>query len=250
MKSNQNHINPPLKKDLLDLPHCPYKYSVHPTVLTRKEYDALVHKDPITIYTILERDGSMVQCLGDVQLSRGTSIPQFVMGLEGNVYTIYQLTGVNGSTRVDPIHSYSDINSAIKELSRLRNVGSNEEVAYKIYLTLASYIEKIHGIHETITLLIAQMGYRDDPSLQYLNERAIAYGTKLTDRDLPLMFRNDIRAGMLREHSFLGTLYANIYDVFILYDFFKGDKYKDVAEDELDLADVVSNILACQYKCG
>ena len=259
MGPNQKHLTSPLsvKELTADCTQCPNFYEFE--VVSRKEYDALIHHDPTTIYFVLEVSGRTTTYLGDLLIGDSEQTPQYTIALlaDGS-YGVYSVTGKQGSLSMSMLYKYTDPNDAIKELTNLKNVGNASELAHKLYITIAAYISKIHGINETILLILSQLGYRDHPSMQYLSERAISYGVKSTDRDLPALYRNDLRAdsGMFRtelhmafeENRMLIDLYADIYDVFVAFDFFKGREYQDVAEDELDLAEPVRQIMACVNK--
>lgn len=243
MQSSDNHINSPMKRVDIDLNEVPQPSTQY---VTQDFYDLMGTHDPGTLYVIIDSKDTRIY-MGDWLLPSETrsSAPKYFIGItEDGKYGVYEaLWGSDGRAYIIYKARYDDPQTALKMLDQYKNSGSSDELSLKIHVVLGSYITRENGINETILNIIALMGFRDHQYLQYLIERSIYYGVNPTDRDLPPIMRANLR----KENGSpsLVKLYADIYDVFVLYDFFKAVKYKDIEVDQMDLSEPIQRIISC-----
>lgn len=256
MITNNNYISAPMRSVDFDL-----RYTSEPgprqhffRYLEQDFYDAMTTHDLNTIYICRNDEDDYNIYLGDQLLKHETvSItgPKFVVGLDDKlnfvVYSQVYDTFTN-CIRLEEICRFDNPDDAIEKLYYYNRVGDYTDEALKAYIAIVTYIKKEIGINEVIISMIANIGnYRDDPRLQYLNERAIAYGVTPGSRDLSTRLKGELRKKLINNDDIF-TLYADIYDVFVMYDFFTDLKKYDVdkfGDDGLDLAEPVKRILAC-----
>lgn len=215
--------------------------------VTREWYDLKQTHDIHTAYVITDAEpGHPEVYIGDIKVSSEDKAPEYLLGInEHNEYVIYQhiKNYSNILPAIIPIKRFCSAQDAINALRSYKRIGSPKRVGLMIHNALASYIRKEAGIHETIVAIIAGNGYREDPRLQQLNERALAFGNKSMDRDLPFIMRQMLHNIANKNELTLFPWYSKIYDIFVMYDFFKDKKYTDVLPEEMDLCEPISHIL-------
>lgn len=251
MVGNNNHIDNPLHRIDIDLGRTkelpPGEHYFKR--LDQDFYDMMQQHDLNTIYICRKEDDSYNMYLGDQLLQHRVlepSEPKYLMGInEHNEYVIYvQAYDIfTNGLRLEEVCKYSNPNDAVAKLHEYKHYGDHTNESLKIYQCLAAYIQKQLGINEAITHILAFNGYQNDAGLQYLNERALSYGVKSSDRDLPIRLKADLRLDLYHYGSIV-TKYADIYDVFVLYNYFTDKKYVDAAEDEIDLDEPISRIIS------
>jgi len=215
--------------------------------VTREWYDLKQTHDPSVTYVIKDaKPGHPEVYIGDRKVNTEDKAPEYLLGINSNnEYVIYM-----------HIHNYSDIlpaiipikrfvsaQSAIDALRSYKRVGTPQRIGLLIHNALATYIRKEAGIHETIMAIIAGNGYRDDPRLQQLNERAISFGYHTGSRDIPAMMRQMLHNLANKNELTLWSWYSKIYDIFVLYEFFVDKKYTEPLPEELELSEPISYII-------
>ena len=237
MQCNDNHINSPLRKIQIDVDKIKPLMTEY---VTREFYDKMEQHDPGTVYIITDESPVRVY-QGDVLIPLSNSYkPKYFMTItDDGEYAVYEaLWQEDGSAYLYEIERYDDPQKALNSIKNYQSFGPKDSLYNMIYITLMEYISKENGLNETIIHIMAQMGYRDDIRLQNIIDAYTSFGGKMIDRDVPLLFANWIKAK--RDPATLTKLYADIYEVFLLYDFFKGKTYKSK-----DLEEPVQRIVAC-----
>lgn len=215
--------------------------------ITQEYYDLKQTHDIHTTYIITDaQEGHPRAYIGDICITEDDIAPEYLIGInDNNEYVIYQHIK-NYSyilPALIPIKRFCSAQDAINALRSYKRVGNPKRVGLMIHNALASYIRKEAGIHETIVSIIAGNGYRDDPRLQQLNERALSFGCKYKDRDIPYIMRQMLHNIANKNELTLFPWYSGIYDIFVMYDFFKDKKYTDPLPEELDLHEEIGHIM-------
>lgn len=215
--------------------------------VTREWYDLKQTHDIHTTYVITDAEEGHPQVyIGDINVIEEDTAPEYLIGVnDQNEYVIYQhiKNYSNIIPALIPIKRFSSAQDAINALRSYKRVGSPKRVALMIHNALVSYIHKEAGIHETIVAIIAGNGYREDPRLQQLNERALAFGCRYKDRDIPFIMRQMLHNIANKNELTLFPWYSGIYDIFVMYDFFQDKKYTDPIPEELDLHEEIAHIM-------
>lgn len=246
MKSTDNHINSPMSKIELDIPVENIRHEFR--YLDQDFYDLIPH-DLNTIYICRQENEKCYNVYRGNTLikkhqQKDLSEPDFVMGVNSyNEFIIYMTAYdvYTNSNRLEEIFRFNNPDDAIAALMRVNHVGNYTDQSLSIYNILTSYIEKEISIHEAIMGLVSMIIDKNTPGLQYLNERAMRYGVKSSDRDLPKLMKRDLRKTRSDLESYT-TLYADLYDVFVLYNFFSDIDIDKVAREDMDLAKPVQSI--------
>ena len=248
MLSTDNNINNATKVFQVDLSRQWDAFNPNRVeYVTREWYDLKQTHDIHTTYVITDAPKGHPQVyVGDICVNTEDLAPEYLIGInEHNEYVIYQhiKNYSNILPPLIPIKRFTSAQDAINALRSYKRVGSPNRIGLMIHNALASYIRKEAGIHETIVSIIAGNGYRDDPRLQQLNERALAFGCKYKDRDVPPIMRQMLHNIANKNELTLFPWYSGIYDVFVRYDFFIDKKYTDPMPEELDLHEEIGYIM-------
>ena len=238
MKSMDNHINNPMETKWIDPTSFTKSNEVH--YITQEQYDMMGSRNPEVVFVIIDSPEDRIY-LGDYEIPKPVHSRQYLMAFSDHrkMYQIY-LNLISGHRdNLVPVAEYDNVNDALKALHAYQSVGYHTKMAYNIHQSITNYIDEVYGINEAIIGIIAAAGYRDDPRLQYLNEEAIHYGVTNKDRDLPQYYRAALHNLKTTKPDAVISVYSDIYDVFIKYNFFK---------DIEDLANPVNDVIACINK--
>lgn len=248
MLSTDNNINNALRVTEIDLTRQWDAFSPNRVeYVTQEWYDLKQTHDMHTTYVITDGTKKRPRVyIGDILVTNDDTAPEYLMGInDHNEYVIYEYIK-DYSVIVPiliPIKRFDTAQAALDALAAYKRVGSPSQFALMVHNALASYIVKEAGIHETIVAIIAANGYREDPRLQQLNEKALAFGCRYKDRDIPFIMRQMLHNIANKNEITLWPFYSGIYDIFVMYDFFKDSKYTKVTPEELDLHEEIDRII-------
>ena len=256
MKSTDNNLYNHLKVTEIDIRNTIDAFPNSKIFRCDKDYyDAMQQHDPRTTYIVKFKDGVTRCFIGDMPIEKVSRRPKYVMSITDNCeYQIFinlaDTKSYDSQSILIPLVRYDDPQKAINALHAYRKVGSSEKISLEIFIALGSYISKENGINELLINLIGNLGYRDDPRLQYLNELAVTYGVESSTRDLSPTYRTMLHNIANKKADTLVPLYSAFYDVIVKYDFFKGKKYSLARREveELDLSEEVNDIYNAYMK--
>jgi hypothetical protein len=240
MRNHLDHsINHPMIVDELNIypPHLPKV-----ELLRQESYNLIPLKDSTVIYIIT--DSIDDRCyLGEKLIKNNSTERMYLLGPADTYgeYSLYLNIKLRSLNKLIEICKYNNPQQAIDALNLFNKVGSHNDTALQLYNILLRYIDREIGINDTIIGIISLFGYRDDIRLQELIGTVHTYGDiNSNDLELILQLREDLPR--LSKHSILFKYYHKLYDMIILYDFFKGNKYQHPKDDIIDLSDVIKII--------
>lgn len=207
--------------------------------VTQEWYDLLQTKDPHTIYIILNAKDRRVYH-GDILISVENQKPRYFLSISpSKEYQIHINYHENYTDRLILISTYTDINTAIKDLTRFNNVGSHIKWATQAYRIIYLYIRKDISLQEFLIGMISLFGYRDHPMLQTLIEYSLSLGVDMRS-NTPCMELVENLPHFKSRH-FIFRMYSDLYDLVVLFNFFKDAKYHDFTKD-IDLSDFIDRL--------
>ena len=248
MFSTGNNINNPMKRLEIDLSRGYDAFNINKIeVVTKEWYQLKQTHDSMVTYVISDAAPNEINMyIGDMPIESDHIKAKYFIGInEHNEYEIYErIDNYNGNLMyMVPIKRFNNPQDAINALGSYKIVGTNNKLGLLIHNALATYIQKECGVHECIVSIIAGNGYRDDPRLQYINERAIAFGNRSRDRDIPVLMRRYLHNIANTDPNPLWQWYSRIYDIFVLYEFFEDKKYTEPLPEELDLHEEIDKMM-------
>ena len=252
MMSSDNHINNNMRISEIDIAKLSGLNGITPTrqvYMTREEFDLLQTKNLDTLYIVVNPDDDTHAIyFGNTRIPNPEDdpYPMYVMGInDNNEYEIYQVmkSWSDHSKSLIPIIRFNDPQKAVDTLHKYKHIGSATQHALKTHIAITAYVKKECGLHECITSIIANLGYRDDPKLQVLNEITATFRYKTGSRELPSQLRISLHNLAASHPESLLPIYSQIYDVFDKYEYFDDPKYTEAADDEMDLKEPVAEIL-------
>ena len=260
MKSTDNNINKPLKVDTLHLAREVESWQFMKILyVTQENYDAMNFYDPYTAYVIKDPGSSRVY-YGSMRVDNDSYVrnPKYVMGLtsEGE-YAIF----MNTSSRLIQISRYNDVQKAFEALKLLSNIGSYYEMDWHIYNFLTAYIDKDITCNQMIISIMSELfNIKETAEFQSFIQILSTDGADNEYKDISPMLREDLgrwtSANFQRTDNYsqevyrLMSIYSDIYNIIVKYNFFKEDKYHDPSGD-IDLSPVINDfyrIIRAKYK--
>ena len=253
MKSTDNNINNPLKVDTLHLAREVESWQFMKVLyVTQKNYDTMNFYDPHTAY-IIKDPGSTRVYYGSILVDNDSCSyignPRYVMGItsEGE-YAIF----MNIPSRLIQISRYADAQKAFEALKLLSNIGSYYEIDWRIYNLITKYIDKDITCNQLIiSIMIEIYNIKDLPAFQTFIHTLTLDGADKEYKDISRMLREDLDRWTSSEFQKtdphnqqmykMMSIYSGIYNIIVLYDFFKADKYHDPSGD-IDLSPVINDI--------
>lgn len=239
MYSSDNTINDPNHKIAIDLSYV----STHTTIvpISQADYDMMGFHDPRTIYFITDSKlGDMY--LGDTIIYKFQNKNEYLLALGDHTksFIIYLNSISCHRDNLIPVAEFDDINDAIKALYQYKKVGTHTNLGSVICSIVESYMDDVYGVNEAIINMIAASGFRDDIRLQYLNEKAMSYGVSNKDKQLPQYYVAALHNLKDNEPDTTISIYSDLYDIFVKYDFMK-----EVDDD--NISDVVYDLTTAMY---
>lgn len=243
MHSSNHNLNNPTSKISLDLLREVSSLKC-PTVQPTKQvlYDLLETKDPHTIYVITDAP-KLKMYYGDKLIHNDDQRPQYLIGQgrHPNEYVLYYSIP-NWNDHIVEICRFDDPQKALNTMAIYNHAGSHSTVDLEVYTMLKAYIDDEISINDLIIGCLVAFGYKDDPRTQDIIQKCNSFG--VADRDLPPMFRRELRGFRDNSSNALFKQYSAIYDIIVKYDFLKGPEYQSES-DIPDLADVIKDIGKC-----
>ena len=245
MKSTDYNLNNPMSIDSIGLQKV-YDAWKNPTVqdVTKEYYDLLQTKDPHTIYVITDVYPVRVY-YGDLLVSSGDVGVKYVMGPSDKYgeYVIYMWRKYNFQDTMIEVCRYNDQQKAVDALNKYNKVGAHDAISNSVYEILNSYIDEEISIHNMIMGIIAAFGFKDDPRFNELNSKFMPYGMINNNpfRDIPIIAVEMIKRRAENDKDSLFKYYYGVYNEVFIYNFFKGEKYKNYT-DMRDLSEEVQRI--------
>lgn len=236
MKSTDHNINNPT--NIGTIPFHRYVESWElPSIefITKEQYDIMELHDPYTMYVIVDTNPKLMY-YGDIKIGKAKAPNVYYMTTDYTSetkeyeYIIFMNSKdgspYNGDNLIE-ICRFTNAQDAIDALHLYNSIGSHTLPSIQINQVLSSYIFGEISIHDCMIGMIAACGYRNHPALQTIIQMGVTYGVKHGDRDLPMLLREEVNNMRAAAPYHMVSVYANLYDVFIKYDFFKDNKYKD-----------------------
>ena len=251
MKSTDNNINKPLKVDTLHLAREVESWQFMKILyVTQENYDAMNFYDPHTAY-VIKNPGSSRVYYGSMRVDNDSYVrnPKYVMGLtsEGE-YAIF----MNTSSRLIQISRYNDVQKAFEALKLLSNIGSYYEMDWHIYNFLTAYIDKDITCNQMIISIISELfNIKETAAFQSFIQILRLDGADDKYEDISRLLREDIDRWTSAEFQRIDdysqqvynmmSIYSDVYNIIVKYNFFKADKYHDPSGD-IDLSPVIDDI--------
>lgn len=235
MKSTDRNLNNPMLINQIPLGRYLESWEL-PVVthVTQEEYDLIKIKDPFKIYkitnskekrvyygnTLLEEEPIDVEYLIGVETAKSKEYGEFI-------YYIMMHTQRNGIDEVIKICMFRDLQAAANAVVLFNTVRSHEGANLRIYNIVNQYIQRNISIHDFIIGIMCAFGLDHDVNLNEAILLGTKYEIKQTDYDLPILLRDRLPNMRKMSKVPLIKLYADIYDVVVKYDFFKGKEYQE-----------------------
>ena len=230
MKSSNFNLHSSLTGNEINLMHVienAHAYDV--CYITQDDYDRMTQYDETTTYIITNsREGRMY--IGSREIPVSKNDHQYLLGFNPytNKYILY-LNSVEGYVDHNiPIREFNNPQDAIDTLIVFNHINDHDEIFLKIIKVLSQYIIGNVGLNQTLISMIAVLGYRDDGRLQDLNRLSIIYNDDQSAKDISSLHRMMLHNEKDKNINGLVSVYSDIYDLFVLFDFFKS--YKDINE--------------------
>lgn len=201
--------------------------------LTQEEYDVMTNHDETTTYVITNaKDGRMY--IGSRLIPVSKNCRQYLLGYDPYKYKyILYLNSVEGyNDRIVPISEFINPQDAINALITCNHLYDHNEIFFKIIKILAKYIIGDVGLNPTLISIISVLGYRDDEKLQDLNRLSIIYDDDQSSKDISTHHRLMLHDEKDKNQNGLVSVYSDIYDLFVLNNFFKA--YQTINEVETE----------------
>lgn len=247
MKSTDYNLNDPFAIDSIHLQRT-LDSSHYPNIehVDQNFYDLIQVKDPNTVYIINDSTDGRVY-YGDILILKERNDVSYLIGTDKNGnYVLYMNSVVGFNDKLIEICKYKDPQDAINSLNLFNNAGSHQPINLKIYSTIIPYIDNNISINDLILGIIVIFGFKNDPRFQYLIETSRQYILEVNgkiDKDLPPLWREELRHFKDRYPDSLFTYYSNIYDIMVKYNFFKDERYNLDINEHPDLSDVINDII-------
>lgn len=206
--------------------------------VTQEWYDLLPSKDPHAIYIIIGAKDRRVYH-GEVLVVEENRKPEYFLCSNGEEYKIYINFRENYVDRLIPIASYKDIYDAMRDLNRFNCVGSHADWALQCYNIIYFYLTKEISLQNMMIGILSAMGYKNHPMLQALIEYSLSLGVNNQSME-PCMELVENLPHFKKRH-FLFRMYSDLYDLLVLFDFFKDPKYHDFTKD-IDLSEFIKRL--------
>ena len=207
--------------------------------VTQEWYDLLQTKDPHTIYIILNAKDRRVYH-GDILISVENQKPRYLLTINSpKEFQIYVNYHENYTDRLILISTYTDINTALKDLTRFNNVGSHIKWATQAYHITALYINQDISLQEFLIGMLSLFGYRDHPMLQALIEYSLSLGVNMQSNKLCIELVDNLYH--FKSRHFIFRMYSDLYDLLVLFNFFKDNKYH-IPNVEPDLSNFIDRL--------
>lgn len=247
MKSTDYNLNDPFVIDSINLQRT-LDSRHYPNIehVNQNFYDLIQIKDPNTVYVINDATDGRIY-YGDILIPKERNDVSYLIGNDkkGN-YVLYMNRVVGFNDKLIEICKYKDPQDAINNLNLFNNSGSHQPMNLKIYTTIISYLNDNISINDMILGIIVIFGFKNDPRLQYLIETSRRYIMEVNgkiDKDLPPLWREELRHFKDRYPDSLFIYYSDLYDIIVKYNFFKDDKYNLNVNEHPDLSDVINEII-------
>lgn len=201
--------------------------------LTQDEYDVMSKHDETTTYVITDaKDGRMY--IGSRLIPISKNDRQYLLGYDPYKYKyILYLNSVEGyMDQLVPIAEFNNPQDAINALISCNHLNDHNETFFKIIKVLTQYIDGDVGMNSTLISMISILGYRDDGRLQDLNRLSIIYNDDQSAKDISQQHRLMLHQEKDVSTNALISIYSDLYDLFVLNDFFKDYKTIDDVDTE------------------
>lgn len=244
MESTDQNLNEPLRVGDIDLQKEVDSWrSAIVQVINQEVYDLMNYHDPLTIYVIHDAiDGRIY--LGDHLIQKDSISSKYLVGIDNTnmQYVLYMNIVERHMDRLIPICRYNDPEAAFNAMLMATNAGSVDKIVLSLYSVIAAYIDGNVSIHDFIMGIISFGGYKNDPRLQMVIDIATNFGVHQCREDLPVIFKEELSELDDRYDNGMFSIYSNIYNTIVKYNFFKDDKYHNGFE-RLDLNQPITDII-------
>ena len=208
--------------------------------VTQEWYDLLHIKDPYTIYVITDAKDRRVYH-GDVLVVDENKKPVYFLTITEDEYQIYVNYRENYIDRLIHVGTYTDVNVALEDLARYNKIGSHTKWATQAHHITCLYIKKEISLQEFLIGMFSVFEYKDHPMVQALIAYAISMGVNMQSNEPCMELVEDLPH--FKARHFIFKMYSDLYDLLVLYNFFKGAKY-NVKIKDLDITDFINKLPA------
>lgn len=208
--------------------------------VTQEWFDTLSTKDPKTVYIILGSKDRRVYH-GEVLVSQEFRKPEYFLSTNESQIAIYVNFRENYTDRLVKIADYSDIDVAIKDLVRFNTVGAHGKWALQCYNITLRYLLKEISLQDLMIGIMTVFGFGKEPVLQALIDYCLSLGLD------PKSFEPNMEVAAnlphIKHRHPVFRMYSDLYDVLVLFDFFKDPKYHEF-DKKINLSDFIQKLPA------
>jgi hypothetical protein len=243
-RSTQDNLENPLHVDPLKLPFDhPIWKSMDVVMITKEAYDLIAIKNPYTLY-IITNDKGPTAYLGIARINLEKNNIKYLIGPDKQMgeYAVYMVFSTIHGDHLIEICRYRNLMDAAEALNQYTRAGSHNEKPLALRRMLISYIERDIQIHDLIVNVICMLQDTNHPQFQEMLSTLNLYNVQdIQDGDLPM----DVK--VLLHHcsasrNVMFKYYAALYDILVMYDFFREKKYTD-DPDNADLHRPIERIM-------
>ena len=210
--------------------------------LTQDNYDNMGAHDPNHAYVITDAKDKRYYYGDAIVIPKPNEIKYYIGINDQNEYELCINLKQQNFDQMVPIARYKKAQDAINALQIAKKSNGPFDINLSLYETLITYIHHDSDINSTIINIISSFGHREDPMLQQLIESIHTVPETKDGRDVNPILREDMQHFRNAYKNTLWPVYASIYDVFVVFDFFK-DKRKYVEPEYPDLSGAISKII-------
>lgn len=210
--------------------------------LTQDRYDSMPMHDPNHAYVIIDANDKRYYYGDAIVIPKPNEIKYYIGINDQNEYELCVNLKQQNIDQIIPVARYKNAQKAINALQIAKKSNGPFDINLSLYETLIAYINRDSNINNTIINIISSFGHREDPKLQQLIESIHTVPETKDGRDVNPILREDMQHFRNIYVDTLWPIYASIYDVFIIFDFFK-DKRKYVEPEHPDLSGAIDKII-------